>query len=242
MKFLELKKSNKFSGIYDSFPDTDVISKNDSDQSNMSPNILSPHLKNLYGNYLEDSSFQVTPKASEWKYAKIPDLDILRASPLSSLVYPQDEGNLSFYQKLELARKKLTKKRKEIKNAPTKNMEHFFVGHEQSPILTCLRYLIKGNSFLKVWQKAIIIELASFTSTYIPIKVYKEIPHIKNKKLHFIYKRGMLRLIEASEKKIGVYLLSSSEKAAMLTTPYGYITGCQTALNRLYRYKKGPSN
>ena len=161
-----------------------------------------------------------------------------------------DQGDQTFFARLQLARADLsrlkTKKRKESRRYKQVDndikLPKIFTSEPRSITSLWVMNLLGQGERIKAWERSIIFELAKFSSTYIPMSVYQSQPAIKDKQAHFFYKRGMLRLIEACEARISLRILSTGEKAELLSSNFGYLKSSQKVINRLYFLIKNAKN
>jgi hypothetical protein len=142
----------------------------------------------------------------------------------------------SFYNKVQVARsrlaasdtKKVNKKNKSLTPKTTLNLQ------PEKPFSVFLNLLMSKKSRAIAWQKNIIFELATYSGVHVPVSVYKEMPAPSNKAEFLRYKKGTMRLIEASEQKVSHHLLSTDEKSKLFGSRKNFIIYTQLAYNRLF--------
>lgn len=141
----------------------------------------------------------------------------------------------SFYSKVQHARGRIKNKDALSQdNHQAIDVTAFLNSIPVKPFSLYVGLLFSKRDHTNKWLKNIIFELSTFTGTYIPATVYKNIPKLKKSLKSLRYKNGIFTLIEKSERKCGHMLLTSDEKAKMATSTKNFIIYTQLAYNRLY--------
>ena len=198
---------------------------------------------------LNRSSSARTLRERKSKYLMTPswrDKLHLKAESLKARREKIDED--SFFEKMQQERKRITLEKKSKKGTKKKirnrsslkqNRQAIMEGFTkppQSKLLSGIKYNLMGNEQRRSWLRSMILELALFSDAYVPVEIYRNAPVIRNDDISLKYVKGALNLIELCEKKITLGVLSSSEKAKLLSSPFSFICMLQEVYNRLLDY------
>ena len=83
---------------------------------------------------------------------------------------------------------------------------------------------------------------ALFCKEKLSPEVYLQVPHILSIFRIKRYQKGVVELISACEKTLGLEILSFDEKAKLLSSRISYVTITQIALNRLWYLREKNSS
>lgn len=169
---------------------------------------------------------------------------------LNSLAFeknaPRKGDQQSFFQRLQSERKRILSKRKEEHRTKkphksgnsSKKLPHLLLNFTQeakTPIIEAFRFLTMSSNKRKTWVKSKILELSIFSNQYVPVSIYDNTPDFRSKGNTFVYKKGMLNIIQACEKRSGYKLLTNTEKSRLMGGTLSFITMTQLSYNRLIR-------
>ena len=181
-----------------------------------SPDVVNSDDSNKSSSENQDQRNIRTPQHRETDHFEASNLDklitknlkekLLERLPKKSENHLLSGEHQSFYSKVQHARGRINNKDSLSQdNHPTIHVTAFLNSIPVKPFSLYVSLLFSKHDHTTKWLKNIIFELSTYTGTYIPATVYKNIPKLKKSMKSLRYKNGIFTLIEKKRNEVRPY-------------------------------------